>query len=254
MSHRPAHLAFDGAVATLTLDRPEVFNALDAEIAALLPGLAEQVAARDDIRVLVIRGAGPSFCAGGDINTFARHLDDMAPVVRELLGDLHAFLLVLRAMPQLVITSVHGAAAGAGLSLAFMGDLCIAAEDARFTAAYHKLGVSPDGGGTVGIARAAGARRAMQIFLAQGSFSAAEGLDWGLVNQVVPAADLGRATRELADRVARTPLAAIAATKRLIHQSAQKPVADQLDAEMEALIGCMSRPEFATAVRAFVRA
>jgi enoyl-CoA hydratase/carnithine racemase len=254
MSPQPVRLEIDGAIATLTLDRPEVFNALDAEIAALLPGLAGQVASRDDVRVLVIRGAGASFCAGGDINTFARHLDDMGPVVRELLGNLHAFLSALRAMPQIVITSVHGAAAGAGLSLAFMGDICIAAEDARFTAAYHKLGVSPDGGGTVGIVRAAGARRALQIFLAQGSFSAQEGAAWGLINQIAPAADLDRATRELAERVARTPLAAIAATKRLVHQSAQTPMADQLNAEMEALIGCMARPDFATAVRSFVKA
>jgi enoyl-CoA hydratase/carnithine racemase len=253
MSHQPVRLEIDGAIATLTFDRPAVFNALDAEVAALLPGLAGEVAAREDIRVLVIRGAGASFCAGGDINTFARHLDDMGPVVRELLGNLHAFLLALRQMPQLVITSVQGAAAGAGLSLAFMGDLCIAAEDARFTAAYHKLGVSPDGGGTIGIVRGAGVRRAMQIFLAQGSFSAQEGSAWGLINQVVPAADLDRATAELAVRVARTPLAAIAATKRLIYQSAQTPMADQLEAEMEALIGCMARSDFATAVRAFVK-
>lgn len=120
-------------------------------------------------------------------------------------------------MPQLVITSVHGAAAGAGLSLAFMGDLCIAADTARFTAAYYKLGVSPDGGGAVGIVGAAGARRALQIFLAQGSFTAAEGAAWGLVNEVVSEADLQAATLALAVRVARTPLHASAATKRLVH-------------------------------------
>lgn len=256
MSSRPATepvvLDIQGAVATITLNRPAVFNALDQATAKKLPELATRVEADRAVRVLIIRGAGPSFCAGGDIPTFAKHLDDMGPVVRDLLSDLHAFLLTLRRMPQLVITSVHGAAAGAGLSLAFMGDLCIAADTARFTAAYHKLGVSPDGGGTVGIVRAAGARRAMQIFLAQGSFTAAEGAAWGLVNEVVPAADLEVATLALAGRIARTPLHAIAATKHLVHQSPMTAIADQLEAEKDTLIACMAQPDFKAAIQAFI--
>jgi len=251
-SEDPVILDIRGPIATLTLNRPAVFNALDPVIARQLPALAATVEANETVRVLIIRGAGPAFCAGGDIQTFAEHLDDMGPVVRELLADLHAFLLTLRRMPQFVITSVHGAAAGAGLSLSFMGDLCIAADTARFTAAYHKLGVSPDGGGTVGIVRAAGARRALQIFLAQGSFTAAEGAAWGLVNEVVPAGELEAATLALAERIARTPLHAIAATKRLVHQSSATAMADQLDAEQEALIACMARPDFGTAVRSFL--
>src|SRR6185312_10429084 len=101
--------------------------------------------------------------------------------------------------------SVHGSAAGAGLSLAFVGDMCIATDDARFTPAYAKIGVSPDGGGTVGVVSAVGARRALQIFLAEDTFSAAQAYEWGLLAKVVPAAELKSATRALAERLAKNP-------------------------------------------------
>src|SRR5260370_25621742 len=115
-----------------------------------------------------------------------------------MLSNYHAFITTLRRMPKIVLASVHGSAAGAGLSLAFIADLCIAAEDARFTPAYAKLGVSPDGGGTVGVVASVGARRALQIYLAEDNFTAAPGFDWGLVSQVGPGAVLQNTTHELA--------------------------------------------------------
>ena len=139
-------------------------------------------------------------------------------MVGELLKHYHAFIAALRRMPKIVLASVHGSAAGAGLSLAFVADLCIAAEDARFTPAYAKLGVSPDGGGTVGLPPPSAAAR-LQIFLAEDSFSAAQAYDWGLVVKVVPAAELKAATRELAHRLAQNPPAAMAATKPLIQRA-----------------------------------
>ena len=117
-------------------------------------------------------------------------------------------------MPKIVLSSVHGSAAGAGMGLAFVTDLCIAAEDARFTPAYAKIGVSPDGGSTVGMVPTVGARRALQIYLAEDSFSAQQAYEWGLVAKVVPAAELKAATREFAERLAQNPPAAIAAPSR----------------------------------------
>jgi enoyl-CoA hydratase/carnithine racemase len=146
---------------------------------------------------------------------------------------------------------VHGSAAGAGLSLAFVADLCIAAEDARFTPAYAKLGVSPDGGGTVGVVAAVGARRAMQIYLAEDSFTARQAYDWGLVAKVVPAAELKTATRELASRLAQNTPAGLAATKALIHRATTAPIEQQLDAERDAIIDCMHTEEFRIAVKKF---
>jgi enoyl-CoA hydratase/carnithine racemase len=154
-------------------------------------------------------------------------------------------------MPKVVLASVHGSAAGAGLSLAFVADLCIAAEDARFTPAYAKLGVSPDGGGTVGVVASVGARRALQIYLAEDTFSAAQAYDWGLVTKVVPAAELKAATRELAQRLAQNAPAALAATKALIQRAPVAPIEAQLDAERDAIIDCMHTDEFRVAVKKF---
>src|SRR3984957_10348878 len=198
----PALLAIDGAVATITLNRPATFNSIDLSIAKRLQELAAEVEASDDIKVLIIEGAGRAFCAGGDLQTLgaAAAADTIAPVVGELLHHYHAFIATLLRMPKIVVASVHGSAAGAGLSLAFMADLCIAAEDARFTPAYAKLGVSPDGGGTVGLTAAVGPRRALQIFLSEDHFSAAQAQQWGLVVQMGPAPGLQNTTREQARR------------------------------------------------------
>src|SRR3989440_9826362 len=249
----PARLRIEGPIATITLNRPSAFNSIDLSIAKKLEQLSAEVEANDDIRVLVIEGEGRAFCGGGDLQTIgaAAAADNIAPVVGELLQHYHAFITTLRRMPKIVLASVHGSAAGAGLSLAFVADLCIATEDARFTPAYSKLGVSPDGGGTVGVVASVGPRRALQIFLAEDGFSAAQAYEWGLVAKVVPAAELKTATRELADRLARNAPAGLAATKALIHRAHITPTEQQLEAERDAIIDCMHTDEFRIAVKKF---
>ena len=251
----PALLVIEGPVATITLNRPASFNAIDLAIATRLEQIATEVEVSDDIKVLVIDGAGRAFCAGGDLQTIgaAAATDIIAPVVGEMLHHYHAFIAALQRMPKIVLASVHGSAAGAGLSLAFMADLCIAAEDARFTPAYAKIGVSPDGGGTVGVTAAVGPRRALQIFLAEDSFSAAQAMQWGLVVKVVPATELKAATRELAHRLAQNTLAAIAATKMLVQRAPTSPVEEQLEAERDAIIDCMHTDEARAAIEKFTR-
>jgi enoyl-CoA hydratase/carnithine racemase len=249
----PALLRVDGPIATITLNRPAAFNSINLAIAQKLEALAAEVEASDEIRVLVIEGEGRAFCAGGDLQTIgaASANDSVAPVVGELLKHYHAFITTLRRMPKLVLSSVHGSAAGAGMSLAFIADLCIATEDARFTPAYSKLGVSPDGGGTVGVVASVGARRALQIYLAEDSFTAQQAHAWGLVAKIVPAAELKAATRELALKLAQTAPAGIAATKALLHRAATTPIEQQLDAERDAIIDCMHTDEFKLAVKKF---
>ena len=251
----PALLAIEGPVATITLNRPTSFNSIDLTIAKRLEHIAAEVEASDEIKVLVIEGAGRAFCAGGDLQTIgaAAASDTIAPVVGEMLRHYHAFITALRRMPKIVVASVHGSAAGAGLSLAFMADLCVAAEDARFTPAYAKIGVSPDGGGTVGVTSAVGPRRALQIFLAEDSFSASQALQWGLVVKVVPAAELKAATRELAHRLAQNTPAAIAATKMLVQRAPTNPIEQQLEAERDAIIDCMHTDEARAAIEKFTR-
>src|SRR5258707_6693003 len=160
----PALLRIEGPIATITLNRPSAFNPIDLSIAKKLEQLGAVVEANDHIRVLVIEGEGRAFCGGGDLQTIgaAAAADNIAPVVVEMLSHYHAFITPLRRMPQHVLANVHGSAAGAGLSLAFVADLCIAAEDPRFTPAYTQLGVSPDGCGTGREVSSVGAQRALQ--------------------------------------------------------------------------------------------
>jgi len=250
----PALLSIDGPIATITLNRPAAFNAINLAIAKQLEQLAAEVEADDGVRVLVLQGEGRAFCAGGDLQTIGAAADagTIAPVVGELLQHYHAFITSLRRMPKIVLASVHGSAAGAGLSLAFAADLCIAAEEARFTPAYAKLGVSPDGGGTVGVVASVGVRRALQIFLAEDSFTAQQAYQWGLVAKVVPGLELTAATRELALRLAQNAAAALAETKALIYSAPRTSVALQLDAERDAIIACMHSDEFRNAVKKFI--
>ena len=249
----PALLRIEGPIATITLNRPGSFNSIDLSIAKKLDQLGAEVEANDDVRVLVIEGEGRAFCAGGDLQTIgaAAAADNIAPVVGELLKHYHAFIETVRRMPKIVLSSVHGSAAGAGMGLAFVADLCISADDARFTPAYAKIGVSPDGGSTVGMVGTVGTRRALQIFLAEDTFSAQQAHDWGLVAKVVPAAELKAATQKFADRLAQNPPAAIGGTKSLIYQAAVTPTRQQLDAEAEKIIDCMHTDEFRAAVKRF---
>src|SRR6266705_7013317 len=252
-SDEPALLKLDGPVATITLNRPAAFNSVDLSIARKLEQLAAEVEANDAIRVLVIQGEGRAFSAGGDLQTIgaAAANDTIAPVVGELLKHYHAFIETIRRMPKIVLSSVHGSAAGAGMGLAFVADLCIAAEDARFTPAYAKIGVSPDGGSTVGMVGTVGVRRALQIFLAEDTFSAQQAHEWGLVARVVPTAEIKAATRKFAERLAQNPPAAIGGTKSLVYQAALTPTKQQLDAEEEKIIDCMQSAEFRVAVKKF---
>jgi enoyl-CoA hydratase/carnithine racemase len=252
-SNDSALLRIEGPIATITLNRPAAFNSINLALAQTLERLAAQLEASDEVRVIVIQGEGRAFCAGGDLQTIgaAAEANTVTPVVGELLKHYHAFIEMVRRMPKLVLTSVHGSAAGAGMGLAFIADLCIAAEDAKFTPAYAKIGVSPDGGSTVGIVGTVGTRRALQIFLAEDGFTARQAYDWGLVAKIVPAAELKTATQAFAERFAQNPPAAIAGTKSLVYQAPATPVKQQLDAEEHKIIAAMHTDDFKVAVKKF---
>src|SRR4029453_6811377 len=133
----PALLRIEGAIPPIPLNPPAAFNSINLSIAKKLAQLGAEVEANDDIRVLVIEGEGRAFSAGGDLQTIgaAAEADNIAPVVGELLEHYHAFIEAVRRMPKIVVSSVHGSAAGAGMGLAFITDLCIATDDAKFSPA-----------------------------------------------------------------------------------------------------------------------
>lgn len=240
-----------GPVATITINRPDHHNALDLEAALALEAAAREVAADARVGVVILRGAGRAFCGGGDIFAFAEHMNDLEAYVRELLAVQHRFILRLARMPKIVIAAVHGSAAGAGLSLAAMCDMCVAEEDVRFVPAFAALGLSPDSGGTFGLARAVGTRHALRLFLAERSFSATEAEAWGLVTKIVARGHVIEEAAQLADRIAATGLEAIANTKRLLGRLDTGILEDQLHNELESIVRCMKTDSFRSAVRSF---
>ena len=182
-------------VATLTLNRPQALNALDARMIVELRTACERAEHDAAARAVVLRGAGPAFLAGGDVAYFHANLARMPALVREGGAELNHAILALRRAPKPVLASVHGAVAGAGVSLMAAADLAIAAEGTKFTVAYSRIGTSADGGATYFLPRLVGARRALELMLLSDAFDAQTALRLGLVNWVTGAEQLGRRPR-----------------------------------------------------------
>ncbi len=246
----------DGSVATLTLNRPNALNVLDhAMIDALIMHTAA-IAADDSLRVVVLRGAGRHFMAGGDIRLFAASLGE-PPAIRRagferMIERLHAAIETLHRMPQPVVGRVHGAVAGFGLSLMNACDLVIAADDAYFASAYSQIGLTPDGGGSWALPRLVGMRKAMEIFLLGERFGAAEALALGIVNRVVPATELDAATEAVVRAIATGPILALRNTKRLVRDSLGRTLSEQLRAEAASFGACAGTADFVEGVTAFL--
>jgi 2-(1,2-epoxy-1,2-dihydrophenyl)acetyl-CoA isomerase len=249
-------LACDGPVATLTLNRPESLNALDLDMIDALVAQTAALAADASVRCVVIRGAGKHFMAGGDIRMFASELE-MAPDERQrhfisTVTRVHAAIEQIHRMPHPVIASVHGAVAGFGMSLVGACDLAIAADTSYFTSAYRHIGLTPDGGSTWSLPRLVGLKKAMEIVLLADRFDAQEALKLGLVNRVVPEAELAKATATVADALVRGPALAVANGKRLLNESLGQSLSGQLAAEATSFGACAARPDFAEGIRAFL--
>ena len=249
-------LARTGPVATLTLNRPDALNVLDeAMVDALIPAAAD-VAADPGIRVLVVQGAGKHFMAGGDIRTFARESsrppDERQRSFQRLVERVHVAVETLARMPQPVVARVQGAVAGFGLSLMNACDLAIASDDAYFAAGYRQIGITPDGGGTWSLPRIVGQRRALGILLLGERFGAADALAMGLVNRVVPLAELDVAVEAVARALADGPREALSATKRLLRDSLDRTLSGQLQAEAVSFGRLSATDDFVEGVASFL--
>ena len=239
-------------IATIALNRPQVMNALDAGMIGRLRTVCEE--ARDDpaVRAIVLRGNGKAFLAGGDVALFHANLPRLPEMVSELAGELHHAIIALREAAKPVLASVHGAVAGAGVSLLAAADLGIAAADTKFTLAYSRIATSPDGGSTYFLPRLVGTRKALELMLLADTFDATTARELGLVNWVVPGAELAIETARLAQRLANGPTRAYAETKTLVNRTFERPLAAQLDAEVQAFARCARTQDLAEGVTAFV--
>lgn len=246
----------NGAVATLTLNRPDALNTLDFGLMDALVAAAADVAADDALRVVVLRGAGRHFMAGGDLRTFAGELDQPPEKrnadFRHMIGRLHSAIEHFHRMPHPVVGQVHGAVAGFGLSLMNACDLVIAAEDTYFASAYRNIALTPDGGGSWSLPRIVGMRRAMEILLLGERFDARRALEFGLVNRVVPAAELEHAVAAVVESLATGPVMAIRNAKRLLRESSGRTLSEQLDAEAVSFGACAGTDDFVEGITAFL--
>ena len=244
----PLLMERDGAVATLRFHRPEALNAIDVAMARAFLEAVQALAADPGVRAVVLAGSGRAFMAGGDLATLRA---DPVQGAADILAPLNQALALLAGMNAPVIASVHGAAAGAGLSLVLMADYVIAAEGTRFNLAYIHLGTSCDAGASWVLPRLVGLRKALEIALLGDAFSADEALRLGLVNRVLPAAELPAATDALAQRFASGPTMAYGAMKRLLRASMDRSLPDQLAAEAQAFVRCAGTEDFRAGVEAF---
>ncbi|HXH83168.1 MAG TPA: enoyl-CoA hydratase [Candidatus Tectomicrobia bacterium] len=240
-------------VATLVLNRPDAYNAFHL---AMGRELFDAVLELDDdpgVRCVVVTGAGRAFCAGGDVKGFVDNLERIGAHVKELTTYLHGAVSRLCRSDKPVIVAVNGVAAGGGFSLALSGDLVVAAESARFTMAYSKIAATPDGSSSYFLPRLVGLRRALELYLTNRTLSAREALDWGLVNRVVPDAELRAHVEALARELAAGPSRAFGAAKRLFHQSTWESLETQMELEAQAIAASGRTEDFRAGVTAFAQ-
>ena len=237
----------DGAVLTITLNRPDVLNALNADVHAALQA-ALQEAAGDDVRAVVITGAGRGFCVGQDLTEFREAPGD----IRERLeSTYHPNIRAIRELEKPVIAAVNGAAAGAGLSFACACDIRIAADTATFIPAFINIGLIPDSGGTYFVTRLLGPARTFEWFITGRRLTAAEAHAWGLVSEVVEADALPERAAELAARLAAAPTRAIGMTKRLVDHAWDAALDEQLAREAESQSAATHSEDFREGIRSF---
>jgi 2-(1,2-epoxy-1,2-dihydrophenyl)acetyl-CoA isomerase len=241
-------VAQDGGVTTITLNRPEVFNAFNAALhAALATALKE---ARDpEVRAVVITGAGRGFSSGQDLTEFREAPGDIGDRLR---ATYHPNILAIRALEKPVIASVNGPVAGAGLSLACACDIRIASDAASFVPGFIGIGLIPDAGGSYFIHRLLGYARAFEWMTSNRKLTAAEAHAWGLVSEVVEADGLAARAAELAATYAAAPTRGVAMTKRLFDAAAASTLDEQLEREAQLQSAATQTEDFREGVAAFL--
>ncbi len=241
------------AVATITLNRPDAYNALNLTLARDVYHVVLEADEDRAVRCIVVTGAGRAFCAGGDVKDFADNAGRIGILIKELTTYLHGAVSRLARTQKPVVMAVNGVAAGGGMSLALAGDLVVAAESAKFTMAYSKIAASPDGSSTYFLPRLIGLRRALELHYTNRVLAAREAAEWGLVNRVHPDAEFAPAVKALAHELAQGPTLAFGRAKLLFHQSSQESLETQMELEAQSIAACGHTEDFRNGVRAFAK-
>jgi len=215
-------------VAHITLNRPKAANTINLELARELLEALMECDKSPLIRGVLITGSGSMFCAGGDLKEFADQGENLPHYLKEVTTYFHAAMSYLVRMDPPVVAGVHGSAAGAGMSLVCACDMVLATESARFTMAYTRVGLTPDGGSTYTLTRLVGLKRTLELSLTNRVLSAEEALNWGIINRVVPEKDWITEAKAIAGELAAGPTKAFGETKRLLQSSFSESFESQM--------------------------
>ncbi len=239
-------------IATLVMNRPDRLNALNIELGSALNDALGRIAKDDTVRVVILTGAGRAFCAGGDLGLIGKGREtgatqELEPLLR---AGMQA-VLEMRTMPQPVIAAINGAAAGAGMNIALAADIRIAAEEATFGQNFAKVGLFPDYGGTYFLPQLVGPAKAAELFYTGDMIDAKTALSLGLVNHVVPGAQLETEVKKHAQKIAQGPPVAIRAMKRVLFESDEQELVRVLEHEVQEQLRCFLSEDCSEGIRAF---
>ncbi|MEW6230854.1 MAG: enoyl-CoA hydratase-related protein [Chloroflexota bacterium] len=248
-------LNVEDGVATITLNRPEVLNAVNLPMVLALVRAVQACVEDDGVRTVILTGAGRGFCAGGDMKAAWEHIqagEDPGHFFRDLTVPLHRAITDIRLMEKPVIAAINGAAGGAGMSLAAACDLRLAAEGVKFKQAYTSIGLVPDGGWTTIVPQIIGAARAVELLLLDPVLDARQALTLGLVHEVIPDDRLAERAREVATRLAQGPTLAFGGAKALVNAALFPLLEVQLERERQRIIAQGGTADFLEGLSAFV--
>ena len=235
-------------IAWMTFIQADNLNALSPAMAGEFLDACRQLADIDDLKVLVLQGSGRAFMAGGDLHALRQ---DPEAAVAAIISPMNEAIMLLQALPVIILARLHGAVAGAGLSLACLADLSIAADNTRFVYAYSDIATTCDLGLSWNLVRRVGINRALEIALLSRGLNARQAAEWGLVNQVVDAARLDEVVHGAVARLAAMPAHVVKATKSLLLRAQSALLDEQLETERRTFLECAQRAEFVVAIDAF---
>ncbi|KAF0250142.1 MAG: enoyl-CoA hydratase/isomerase family [bacterium] len=253
MSYKTLLFEVDENIAKIVLNRPEAMNALSTDLATELIEVFQDLATKDNIRAVILTATGRAFSAGGDVKQMSTVLGEDAPAKFRLALDIyHRLILLMRQLPKPIIAAVNGVAAGAGFNLALACDVRIAAEAAKFSQAFIRIGLIPDFGGTFFLPRIVGLAKAMELMMTGELIDAEKAQQLGIVNLVVKGDELNATAGFFAKQAAELPTVAIGRLKKLLDSSFTSSLSEQLELEAEMQMQSSCTADFAEGVRAFV--
>ena len=252
--HNFEHLKFEkqGAIAKIELNRPDAANGLDTLMASELKQAARLCDGDPELKAVILSASGRFFCAGGDIKQMLSQGDAVGDAIKSLADDLHSAISILSRMQAALIVAVNGVAAGAGFSIALVGDIVLAGESASFTMAYTRAGLCPDGSSSYFLPRLVGLRRAQELMLTNRTLSAAEACELGLVTRVVADDELQTEADKVAGELAQGARLSTAYVKKLLLASAGNDLETQMELEGQLVTQCAASPDGREGIQAFV--